>query len=368
MSNENVNKQDDKIWDELKELKDYEFLAENLLSYCKQGNVTWARLAAKDILKYISNSSLKEKDIYKRVIKEEEKSTTTEVKEFVMTSSGFFSTSEIYNRLQLTSRQERKNVVLALLRLKDEGIVERHPKKNGWYRRIDRELLKMDWRSAVVNELPINWALDLNTLFATYHKNIIMIAGTPDGGKTAFLFDFIKRNQKIARKIFKKPIHLFNSEMSPQEMKKRLSLHEDIEIDEWDFEAYERNDHFEDVIVPDGCNIIDYLEMDEPFEIRKILRRIHDKLTTGICIIGLQKPFGRDMGFGKEWGMQIPRLYLSVEGGVAKILKCKNRKTKESPVGKILPFKLVKGWEFLPEGVWRRPDEDPFDEKIRGYK
>jgi len=368
MRKENVNKQDDKIWDELKELKDYEFLAEDLLFWCKEHNTSRARISARNILKYISNSSLKEKDIYKRVIKEEEKSIVSQVKEWISVTTGYFSVTDLYNALHPVTNADKIAIRVAVHRLKKDGYIESFGRKNDVYRRVERECLEMDWRGANVNELPISWPLDLNTMFATYHKNIIMIAGTPDGGKSAFLFDFIKRNQKIAMKIFKKPIHLFNSEMSPQEMKKRLSLHEDIALDEWDFKAYERTNYFEDVIEPDGCNIIDYLEMDEPFEIRKILRRIHDKLTTGICIIGLQKPFGRDMGFGKEWGMQIPRLYLSVEGGVAKILKCKNRKTEESPVGKILPFKLVKGWKFLPEGVWRRPDEDPFEKKIRGYK
>ena len=59
-----------------------------------------------------------------------------EVRDFVLTSNGFFLTSDVFNRLQVTSRQEKKNIVVNLLRLKKEGIIEKHGQKDGCYRRI----------------------------------------------------------------------------------------------------------------------------------------------------------------------------------------------------------------------------------------
>ena len=45
-----------------------------------------------------------------------------EVRDFVVTSSGFFLTSDVFNRLQVTSRPEKKAVTLELLRLHKKGI------------------------------------------------------------------------------------------------------------------------------------------------------------------------------------------------------------------------------------------------------
>jgi len=375
MSNENVNKQDDKIWDELKELKDYEFLAEDLLFWCKEHNTLRARISARNILKYISNSSLKEKDIYKRVIKEEEKPLSTEVEEYVRVTECDFSVTDVRQSVTRCDSNDRQairreyNAIRKILqRLKERKIIESTGKREGWYRKIDRELIEINWKQNKPQILPFKFPLDIHELFELYTKNICVFASHPNGGKTAYLLAWIKMNMELAKKVYKKKIKFFSSEMMDEEMSKRLSLHEDITTDDWDFEAYVRNDKWADVIEPDGVNVIDYLDFAEPYDVKREIREIHNKLNKGIAIIGLQKPFGRDMGYGKEFGMQIPRLYVSIDNGVAKILKCKNWRTGENPNNKILPFKLYKGWKFQPEGIWRYEGEDPFDKKIRGYK
>ena len=276
-----------------------------------------------------------------------------EIKNWISVTSRDFLVTDIQKDLDIVTKRDKDNTRQIIKRLKDQGIVDVSGTRHNQYRRVENDLMKMDWKGAIVQPMELDWPLELDDLFTCYRKNIMCFAGTPDAGKTAFFFDFIKRNQN------KHKIHLFNSEMSAEEMKLRLSKHEDMKLEDWNFNAYERNSNFADVIEPDEVNLIDYIDLNEnTYQIGTYIREIHEKLNKGICLIGLQKPFGRDMGYGKEYGMKIPRLYMSIEGGEAKILKCKNRKTEDSPAGKILKYKLVGGWKFMPRGVWHHPEDE----------
>ena len=51
----------------------------------------------------------------------------------------------------------------------------------------------------------------------TMPKNIIVVAGTPNAGKTAFLLNVVQMNMSG-----KMPIHYFSSEMGSMEFKGRL--------------------------------------------------------------------------------------------------------------------------------------------------
>lgn len=277
----------------------------------------------------------------------------SEVKNWISVTNRDFFVTDLQKDLDIVTKRDKENARQIIKRLKDQSFIEPSGNRHNQYRRVESELIKIDWKGALVHPLSLDWPLGLDDLFTCYRKNIMCFAGTPDAGKTAFFFDFIKRNQN------KYKIHLFNSEMSAEEMKLRLSKHDDMKLEDWNFNAYERSSNFADVIKPDDVNVIDYIDLNEnTYQIGAYIREIHEKLNKGICLIGLQKPFGRDMGYGKEFGMKIPRLYMSIEGGIAKILKCKNRKTEDSPAGKILKYKLVGGWKFMPRGVWCHPEDE----------
>jgi hypothetical protein len=101
-----------------------------------------------------------------------------EVRDFVVTSNGFFLTSDVFNRLQVTSRQEKKNVVLNLLRLKKEGIIEKHGQKDGCYRRIENEFEEVNFLNAPTDDFPLVLPLGIDNYCKLYPGNIVIVAGS----------------------------------------------------------------------------------------------------------------------------------------------------------------------------------------------
>jgi hypothetical protein len=158
-----------------------------------------------------------------------------EVRDFVVTSSGFFLTSECFQRLPVTSnRRERKAVVLELLKLCKKGEIERHPTKNGCYRKIEGDLERMDFMSATTETLDLWLPFKLHELVETMPGNTILLSGEPNAGKTGLLLNIIRYNQDRFE------IHYFNSEMGASELKKRLEKFEDMPLSGWKFHAWER--------------------------------------------------------------------------------------------------------------------------------
>ncbi len=280
-----------------------------------------------------------------------EKSIAEEVRDFIVTSSGAFLTSECFNRLHLTSREEKKAVVLALLRFKKDGLVERYGEKNGCYRRIETECEEIDFLNAPDTTINISWPFRLEKYINTLPKNIIVVAGEPDAGKTAFLLNAVKQNMN------RFSINYFSSEMGSIELRSRLSKF-GIPLKDWKVRFKERSSNFADVIKPDEINIIDFLEItgeegSEFYKVGGFIKHIYDKLNKGIAIIGLQKNRGVDFGLGGMRGLEKARLYLSMGQGQIKITKAKNWfNSMVNPNGLKLDFKLAQGCEFLIEKDW----------------
>ena len=275
-----------------------------------------------------------------------------EVRDFVLTSNGLFLTSDVINRLQLTSRQGKKNVVNVLLRLHKEGIIERAGQKNGCYRRIDNEIEFMDFANADVNNvidirLPLN--IHLKTKF--FPKAAIIVAGVSGMGKTLFSFNAIAEN------FGKFPIFYFNSEMGPEALKMKLSYfpvpisewskHMKV-VDQWDF------NNIADKVQPDGFNVIDYLEPegDKPYNIHGVISAIIRRLDKGIALICIQKKPGAAMGTGGIYSIKAATLALSLEWGKLEIIKNRFREADQFPSLNKIDFEVHKGYKFVSKGGW----------------
>lgn len=275
-----------------------------------------------------------------------------EVRDFVVTSSGFFLTSDCFNRLQVTSRSEKKAVVLELLRLHNKGTIERHGQKNGCYRKIEGECEPMDFLNAKSESVALWLPFNLHKMVNLMPGNVVLVAGSPNAGKTAFLLNIIKNN------MHKFEIHYFNSEMGGLELKTRLEKFDDIQLSEWNFHPWERSENFADVIKPgpDKINVVDFLEIFENFyEIGGKIAEIHRKLKGAIGIIALQKNPGADTGLGGFRTLEKPRLALAVESSTIKIVKAKNWAGTSNPNGKQTRFKLVNGCRLSQQGDWNIP-------------
>jgi hypothetical protein len=285
-----------------------------------------------------------------------ERNIAAEVREYVATTAGSFTTQQLYSDLGIVDPKHKATARKALERLKG-AVVEADGTRAGQYRIIGDALQEMDLENVSLDSLDISLPLDLGNYVSIMPGNIIVVAGGPDAGKSAFVLNVAKLN------IEKWDVHYFNSEMGPEEMRKRLDLFGDFPRRHKHFHAYERAVDFQDVIRTGRytLNIIDFLEMhDEFYRIAKHLSDIHRRLDGAIALVAIQTKTGTDMPIGGDRALEKARLALSLRGGsvnspnVATILKAKNRKTTHSLKGAMRPYKLIQGSVFKAESpVWK---------------
>ena len=284
-----------------------------------------------------------------------DRSISREVREWVSITPGYFSITDIYRDLDLLTSDCKKNVPIVLHRLSKEGVIARHGNRRGMYRRVEQEAEHIDWRKAPTAEYNMKLPFQLERMVKIFPKNIILIAGDPNSGKTALMLNIVRDNMKDL------PVWYFSSEMGGVEMRERLAMFDDLPPDAWTFKAVERSHGFADVIRPDALNIIDYLEVHKDFwEVGGWIRDIHDRLKKGVAVIALQKKRNVELGRGAEMSLEKPRLYLSVSakppvGNTLTVVKAKNFRDKtDNPNGKKLDFKIVNGCRLIASGEWQR--------------
>jgi hypothetical protein len=235
----------------------------------------------------------------------------------------------------------------------NEDLIERHPKQNAIFRRIEKECRPIDLLGDDEGEIPFKWPLGEERLFGLMPKNIVIVAGTPDAGKTAYLLNCVALN------MHQHEIHYFSSEMGRGEFKTRLGKYEGIRLDEWHFHPWERAEGFHDVIRPDAINIIDFLEIHEEFfAVGGLIKQIFDKLKTGVAILAIQKNPNVQTPLGGYRAMEKARLIVNLEsdypGNVAEITKAKNWRTERNPRGMKKTFRLYDGINISETSGWER--------------
>jgi len=240
-----------------------------------------------------------------------ERNISGEIREYILSSSGLIMSRDVQVCLGLSSREGQKLVWYVLNEMVKEGLVERITEKHGCYRTVDKECGEMDFINTPVHTVEIAFPFEIEKKVELMPGNIVVVAGEANAGKTAFLLNVVKENMNHF------DIHYFNSEMGSSELRKRLSKF-DMPLRDWRFKAKERNDNFEDVIVggEGRINIVDFLEMYENFYlVGSHINEIYKKLNGAIAIIALQKNPQTDAGRGGQFGLEKPRLYLSMSKG-----------------------------------------------------
>jgi len=280
-----------------------------------------------------------------------ERNISREVREWTLTTTDHFLTTDSHRFLDLTTTDHKKAANMAFLRMVEEGLIEKHGDRRGCYRVIDSSCETMNFTDTKNETVDLWLPFNIHEKVEFYPGNIILIAGEPNAGKTAFLINVIKENMNRFE------IHYFNSEMGGSEFGKRLRKVETLHITDWKFKAWERSENFGDVIKPGKgkLNIIDFLEIHDNFyEIGGKLAEIHRKLKGAIAIIALQKNPGTDVGLGGFRTLEKPRLALAMGQSRLKIVKAKNWKTFENPNGLEIDFKLAQGCRFFTDKGWHK--------------
>lgn len=294
--------------------------------------------------------TLKVRSALDRAIRRE-RNITSEVEDFVNTTTGVFSIGEISRVLGLGTLDDRKKLSVILSRLAERSVIERTGRVNGQFRRIEKECDELELTLEQAEPVPLKWPFELEKLVNIYPGNITVLAGDPNAGKTAFVLDFIRRNMSEFN------IHYFLSEGGVEELNIRLALHE--EVKKWTFHAYERGSNFADVIRPNDVNIIDYAEVvDEFWKVADLFVKIHNKLDKGVAIVCIQKSPKQFLGRGASFGLEKPRLYMTIGDNRLTIIKAKNWANKNfNPNKKSCGFKLINGTKFVHDKVWAIAEE-----------
>jgi hypothetical protein len=274
-----------------------------------------------------------------------------QIEDFVTGTTGWFSYEEIDKELGLLQPCDKTNRRQVIKRLKDAGIIEAHSRNNKLLRYVKVAVRFVDFKAAgMKSPLAVKYPFGIESYFRTYPGNVIAIAGAADAGKTAFLLNLIRLNMGDFS------IYYQTSEMGAEELASRLEKFEGLGLEDWNFIAEERSRDFADVIRPDCINIVDYLELAGDFYmIADYLRAIHEKLSSGIAIVALQKKRGAELGRGGDFGLEKPRLYLSMDAGKLTIQKAKNwADPSANPNGLSLNFKVVNGCKFIVTEDWHK--------------
>lgn len=236
------------------------------------------------------------------------------VKAWVTASPGIVSLSDIDREFGFKSPEQRKMRSEFVSRMSREGLVDDKTSRRNTIRVRNLEEKKIVLGSSVYDCFKCVLPFELEKYVEITQKNIIVIAGETNTGKTAILLDLAYRNQSFCPHDGK--MTYFSSEMGEQEINRRsLSLGKPSD---WaSVEFVDRSSNFDDLIRSDparrnGINFVDYLEPPdgEAFRVGNDIKKIYDSLDKGICIIAIQKKPGVEHGVGGFDTLSKARLYL----------------------------------------------------------
>jgi len=185
-----------------------------------------------------------------------------------------------------------------------------------------------------------------------YNKNIGIIFGSKDAGKTAIMLNIGRLNMDKHRVIY------FSSEMGSDEFNGRLSKYKGLELSDWKIEAYERSYNFDEVIKEEGAlYLMDFLELggdeSEYYKGVALVRRIYDKLiqTGGVAFIACQKNRDASLPKGGSGLLEKARIALSLDPNRVELVVSKNwaEGIISSPRGKAWTYQLVGGINIMNE-------------------
>ena len=315
------------------------------------------------------------------------------IRQWVDEAPGVFSTADLDRELGIPpgARQMKNNRSDCLSDLVKKGTLDRDPRRRGIFRRRDNQIFEMDLLGAKPEELPIALPFGLSNYVEVNKKEVILIMGETNSGKTTVVFDMIWHNisvllaEGLLREKNESPskenfgLRYFSSEMGPTGVRQKLErFGPGYPIERWVkyVASVERNRDFQDVVDPNGVNWIDYLEVfdGEYFRLSSDITSIYSALDTGIAVICLQKKRGTDIGRGGEATLEKPRLAIALSENkdrgfsTCKIIKAKHYRDR-NPVGLEQDFVIRKGGtKILTIADWGYAEDHKHRRDTHNYK
>jgi hypothetical protein len=300
--------------------------------------------------------------------------------------SGTFRTQQMDRDLGMRSPADYALRDKALAALLEEGTIRREGRTTDSFRKVSRGDAFIDLTTLPPAEAEVDVALplDLNRHVIIKPKNIIVVAGESNAGKSALMLNLAWLNRSLGN------VRYMTSETSPEELKGRLEAFGPVT--EWGGVKFqERNTDFADGIDPNGINVIDFLECvgGEFYKVADYIREVFDALDKGVAFIAIQKKKGAEFGRGAEFSVEKSRLAISLHTVAracdstivrAVAMKVKTFRENENIEGRENIFEVIKGRELTSERLlrarvigadgwrWRgKADLDGFSERVEAY-
>jgi hypothetical protein len=296
-----------------------------------------------------------------------ERALADEVREWILSSSGDFLSSDVVKELGLSSTVVKKNLSKILNRLADqEGVIEKVGTKRGSWRKINREYKEQQWWNDEGHEMPLKFPLGVELFAKIYRGNVILLEGQKSQGKSAFALEFCRMNYHL----FGEKVLYQNIEMSDSELQNRFQSYKDVmSLDQWRnaVTIIRQTGEWWDKIVPDGLNVVDYLlEYEKSYLIADYVWKIHQRLKNGVALVVVQRDPLKPYPTGGRGVRDIPRLILSLVHHKIKIedVKSFHMTMGQNPSGLVRKYKQSSWWNFKPDSEW----EFEKDEKYKDFK
>ncbi|KKL49923.1 hypothetical protein LCGC14_2310670 [marine sediment metagenome] len=232
-----------------------------------------------------------------------------------------FEAKDVWAQFNVYSAEGKHNIAQVLSNYKRKGILAGD---RGRFRHINRELETLDWVDADPGHiLDIHWPIGFGdgTSFGfdnnltLYPDSIVIFSGESNRGKSALQLNVLVRNMDDWK------CRYLTNEMGREELKDRLDsfagYYELTDVfGDPKFEAAVRYDNYEDVILPGGLTIIDYLDPGEnPYMVGQQIDAIRQRLAGGVAFISLQKKRGAEYGAGGQYSEHRARIVLHLSTG-----------------------------------------------------
>ena len=290
--------------------------------------------------------------------------TKAQVKDWVIESEGWFQTEAVYREFVVHDRHKKQYLSRVLQDLARDGLVKVDPLRRGWYCYVNTDVDFINMDAEDESSFPVVLPLNLSDL-VELPNGVAVIAGSTNGGKTAFLMDLMRLN-------FHQPYEklYLMSEMHDSEWRRRCGYF-GLGRDPWKaVKATNSKRVGYDVLIkkhnPNGLTTVDYLEEKEGeyFKMGSLIREIYDSVK-GLCFIAIQKRESSEFGRGGEATKEKARLYLTVDPMIEedrsvichmKITKAKCYKGL-NPNGRSRLFRIRDAAHFEPLTEWEWMNE-----------
>jgi len=265
----------------------------------------------------------------------------------------FFAVRGLCEHLGIINTEERKIVSRAISYLGSKNEVIKGDRLGTW-RKGDAKLKPIALFPENEDESFRDFRLPLLQDYIKVDRgDVLLFAGFTSTGKTCIALNFIRENQHLFA-----GIDYLSNQVG--QVKKRLLAfkeHDGLTEKDWGFELFDRKENFAPIINPEHLTVVDFLDaLDGDYsKMGSNISQIHNRVENeqGIALVFIQKPPGRDSGFGGHQTHSFVNFSAALdesrkEGSEQKRMKIIKSKLTPEHEEKVMIYKIInKGTKLI---------------------